>query len=52
MPDLPFVFQSHSRRTLRPLCGRSQKTFRLLGLYTGVGLLEGDSHTVHNEVRV
>ena len=45
----PLLFIKSNRtlgeRTLRLLCGRSQKTFRFVGFYEGVDLLEGD-HTL------
>jgi hypothetical protein len=52
----PLLFTRSSRlqvsNTLRVLCGRSQKYFRYIGFYTGVGLLEEDSRGTHQEVRV
>ena len=42
---LLYLEKNNPARTLRGLCGHSQKSFRQIGFYSVVDLLEGD-HTL------
>ena len=50
-PSLFTKSSSLNTKTLRLPYRRSQKSFSFIGFYTGVGLLEGDSHVGSNELR-
>jgi hypothetical protein len=50
-PSLFTKSSSLNTKTLRLPYRRSQKSFRFIGFYTGVGLLEEDSRGTKNEVR-